>query len=110
MPTYGYECNDCKNAFETIQSIKDAPLTVCESCGGSLRKKIYPVGIAFKGAGFYVNDYADKKTTTSSESAPAPASPAPTSDATTTPATPVAAAPAPASTPAAAPAATTSSN
>ncbi len=57
MPTYGYECNSCKNQFEVFQSIKDEPLTICEDCGGTLRKRIYPVGIAFKGSGFYVNDY-----------------------------------------------------
>ena len=60
MPTYGYECLSCDSQFEVIQSIKDAPLTTCESCGGTLRKRIYPVGIAFKGSGFYVNDYAAK--------------------------------------------------
>ena len=60
MPTYGYECLSCDNKFEVIQSIKDDPLTTCESCGGTLRKRIYPVGIAFKGSGFYVNDYAPK--------------------------------------------------
>ena len=60
MPTYGYECLSCDNQFEIFQSIKDDPLKVCEACGGVLRKRIYPVGIAFKGSGFYVNDYAPK--------------------------------------------------
>ena len=60
MPTYGYECTACSNQFETFQSIKDDALTTCEACGGTLRKRIYPVGIAFKGSGFYVNDYAAK--------------------------------------------------
>lgn len=60
MPTYGYECTACENQFEVVQSIKDAALTTCESCGGTLRKRIYPVGIAFKGSGFYVNDYSAK--------------------------------------------------
>ena len=58
MPTYGYECKACEDQFEIFQSIKDDALTTCEKCGGSLRKRIYPVGIAFKGSGFYVNDYA----------------------------------------------------
>ena len=60
MPTYGYECTACTDKFETQQSIKDNPLTICEKCGGSLKKLIYPIGIAFKGSGFYVNDYAGK--------------------------------------------------
>ncbi len=60
MPTYGYECLGCGQQSEVFQSIKADPLTVCEDCGGTLRKRIYPVGIAFKGSGFYVNDYARK--------------------------------------------------
>ncbi len=60
MPTYGYECLSCDNQFEIFQSIKDDPLKVCDSCSGVLRKRIYPVGISFKGSGFYVNDYAPK--------------------------------------------------
>jgi putative FmdB family regulatory protein len=68
MPTYGYECTACNDQFEIVQSIKDDALTTCESCGGALRKKIYPVGIAFKGTGFYVNDYAAKPAGSSSSS------------------------------------------
>ncbi len=60
MPTYGYECLSCDNQFEINQSIKADALTTCDACGGTLRKRIYPVGIAFKGSGFYVNDYAPK--------------------------------------------------
>ncbi len=60
MPTYGYECLSCDNQFEINQSIKADALTTCDDCGGTLRKRIYPVGIAFKGSGFYVNDYAPK--------------------------------------------------
>ena len=60
MPTYGYECLSCDNQFEVFQSIKDDPLKTCEACGGTLRKRVYPVGISFKGSGFYVNDYAPK--------------------------------------------------
>ena len=60
MPTYGYECLSCDNQFEIFQSIKDDALTTCSECGGTLRKRIYPVGISFKGSGFYVNDYAAK--------------------------------------------------
>ena len=69
MPTYGYECLSCQNQFEIMQSIKDDALTVCDICGGTLRKRVYPVGIAFKGSGFYVNDYAPKSASSSSESA-----------------------------------------
>ena len=74
MPTYGYECLSCDNQFETFQSIKADALTTCEACGGSLRKRIYPVGISFKGSGFYVNDYAARPAEGSGgEAAAAPA-------------------------------------
>ncbi len=68
MPTYGYECLSCDNQFEIFQSIKDDALTACAECGGTLRKRIYPVGISFKGSGFYVNDYAAKPSGSSSAS------------------------------------------
>ena len=71
MPTYGYECLSCDNQFEISQSIKDDALTTCSECGGTLRKRIYPVGISFKGSGFYVNDYAAKPSGTSSSGEPA---------------------------------------
>jgi putative FmdB family regulatory protein len=72
MPTYGYKCTRCDNAFEIVQRITDPALSICEQCGGELRKKIFPVGIAFKGPGFYVNDYG--KSNGHSSAMPAPAS------------------------------------
>lgn len=58
MPTYGYECLECKEKFEIVQKITDSSLKTHDGCGGALRKLLYPVGIVFKGSGFYVNDYA----------------------------------------------------
>ncbi|MBL8048450.1 MAG: hypothetical protein JNJ45_07185 [Chthonomonas sp.] len=57
MPTYVYECSACKSTFEVEQRITADPLTACE-CGseGTVRRIIQPVGIAFKGGGFFVND------------------------------------------------------
>jgi putative FmdB family regulatory protein len=60
MPTYGYACKGCGNQFEVIQKITEPALTTCESCGGDLRRLLYPVGVVFKGSGFYVTDYRDK--------------------------------------------------
>ncbi len=57
MPTYGYGCRKCNAEFEVVQKITDEPLKVHEGCGGELRRLLYPVGIVFKGPGFYVNDY-----------------------------------------------------
>lgn len=56
MPTYEYLCVECGNRREVVQSFTDEPLTVCEVCEGRLRKVIYPVGIQFKGSGFYSTD------------------------------------------------------
>jgi len=60
VPTYGYECTRCRAQFEVQQRITDDPLTVHEGCGGTLKRLVYPVGIMFKGPGFYVNDYGAK--------------------------------------------------
>lgn len=56
MPTYEYRCESCGRTSEVVQSIHDAPLTMCEDCGGALRKVYAPVGIVFKGSGFYKTD------------------------------------------------------
>jgi putative FmdB family regulatory protein len=58
VPTYGYQCTLCNEEFEVMQRITEDPLRVHDGCGGSLRRLLYPVGVVFKGPGFYVNDYA----------------------------------------------------
>lgn len=57
MPTYGYRCGTCGHQFEIVQRISDEPLKVCPQCQGKLTKILYPVGISFKGSGFYTTDY-----------------------------------------------------
>ena len=57
MPTYGYRCGNCGHEFEIVQRISDEPLAVCPKCQGKLSKMLYPVGISFKGSGFYTTDY-----------------------------------------------------
>ena len=56
MPTYEYACTDCAERLEAVQKFSDDPLTVCPACGGRLRKVFSPVGIVFKGSGFYRTD------------------------------------------------------
>jgi putative FmdB family regulatory protein len=56
VPTYQYACTACDERLEAVQKFTDDPLTVCEVCGGSLRKVYSPVGIVFKGSGFYRTD------------------------------------------------------
>ncbi len=59
MPIYVYRCSACDSEFEVQQRIVEAPLTSCpEGHEGTVKRVIQPVGIAFKGSGFYVNDSA----------------------------------------------------
>ena len=57
MPIYGYRCTACGHELEVLQSMSAEPLKVCSECGGALRKLLYPVGVQFKGSGFYTTDY-----------------------------------------------------
>jgi len=56
VPTYQYTCTDCGEPVEAVQKFTDDPLSVCAACGGRLRKVFSPVGIVFKGSGFYRTD------------------------------------------------------
>jgi putative FmdB family regulatory protein len=56
MPTYEYACTSCGHHLEVVQSFSEEPLTVCPSCSGKLRKVFSPIGIVFKGSGFYKTD------------------------------------------------------
>jgi putative FmdB family regulatory protein len=56
VPTYQYLCTECGGQLEAVQKFTDEPLTVHEDCGGRLRKVFSPVGIVFKGSGFYKTD------------------------------------------------------
>ena len=61
MPVYTYECESCGERFEARQSFNDEPLTVCPTCEGKVYRVIQPVGIVFKGSGFYVTDSRGKQ-------------------------------------------------
>ena len=41
----------------------EAPLTDCPECEGHVQRVIQPVGIVFKGSGFYVTDNRSKSST-----------------------------------------------
>jgi putative FmdB family regulatory protein len=56
VPTYQYACTECGEQLEKVQKFSDDPLTVCPNCNGRLRKVFSPVGIVFKGSGFYRTD------------------------------------------------------
>jgi putative FmdB family regulatory protein len=63
VPTYLYACTDCGDRSEVVQKFTDDPLTVCSACGGKLRKVFSPVGIVFKGSGFYRTDSRSSSST-----------------------------------------------
>lgn len=66
MPVYTYRCESCGVRFERQQSFNDAPLTRCPECGKKgLQKVIGPVGIVFKGSGFYATDHRSPSGATS---------------------------------------------
>ena len=56
MPTYAYRCSACAHEFETVQTFSEDPLKFCPECGSPIRRVIFPVGIVFKGSGWYIND------------------------------------------------------
>lgn len=79
MPIYEYKCQQCGVQIEKRQSVSDEPLTTCEKCHGTLEKQWSLSGFQFKGAGWYVTDYAGKsgrtsasESTTSTETASKP--------------------------------------
>lgn len=58
MPIYTYRCEECGVQFDQTQRFSDAPLTRCPECGKKSLRKVYtPVGIVFKGSGFYATDH-----------------------------------------------------
>jgi len=58
MPIYTYRCDSCGVRFEKQQHYSDPPLTRCPECNQkTLRKVFLPVGIVFKGSGFYATDH-----------------------------------------------------
>ena len=57
MPTYTYQCDNCGVRFERRQKFSEKPLLICPECSKKKLRKIFtPVGIVFKGSGFYATD------------------------------------------------------
>ena len=72
MPLYEYQCGTCGVRFERRQHINDEPVKICPECGGDVRRLIQPVGIIFKGSGFYVTDNRAKSSTSGTKSTKKP--------------------------------------
>ena len=59
MPIYEYKCEN-GHVFDVMQKLSEDPLSSCVECGAPVRKVLHPVGISFKGSGFYSTDYSKK--------------------------------------------------
>jgi putative FmdB family regulatory protein len=55
VPRYEYKCNDCGKTFEVVHGVNEN-VNECRFCGGKVRRLFHPVGIVFKGSGFYSTD------------------------------------------------------
>jgi putative FmdB family regulatory protein len=71
---YAYRCTQCGHRFEKIQNFSAEPELVCPQCNGVLERPLTAPRLHFKGAGFYINDYAAKSAEPVAESAPVAAS------------------------------------
>jgi putative FmdB family regulatory protein len=94
VPTYDYQCDQCHRTFEVRQRITEDPLTLCEECGGPLRRLLSAAPFILKGEGWYVTDYpsesrkkaldSEKKSAPSAEqSSTSTSSPTPTTNTST---------------------------
>jgi putative FmdB family regulatory protein len=116
LPLYAYRCTQCGHRFEKIQNFSAEPEMECPKCHGLLERPLTAPRLHFKGAGWYVNDYAAKSSDSTSDSgsssestskdAKAPA--AKTESTTAAPASTSAPAPAPAAAPSSSTPSTTS--
>jgi putative FmdB family regulatory protein len=71
VPTYDYQCRSCGIVTEVIHPMAEDGPSVCEVCGGQLRRVLYPTGIIFKGSGFYSTDSRSGNTAASASTKPA---------------------------------------
>ncbi len=74
LPLYEYLCTQCGHRYEKIQKMNADPDTACPKCGAKVERPLTAPSLQFKGAGWYVNDYASKPAKSSSESGSATSS------------------------------------
>ena len=67
MPTYDYICNNCEKMYEYFQSMSDEPKKECPDCKKNTLRRVVSggTGLIFKGSGYYLTDYKNKKTQSS---------------------------------------------
>ena len=71
MPLYEYKCVKCGHRFEKIESMSASDIKKCPKCGAKAERQVSRSAIQFKGAGWYVTDYAGKKGDDGSSEKPA---------------------------------------
>jgi putative FmdB family regulatory protein len=57
VPIYSYICNSCEHEFELRQGFDASPEHDCPLCNKKARRTFHPVGVIYKGTGFYTTDY-----------------------------------------------------
>jgi putative FmdB family regulatory protein len=57
MPLFEYLCESCGRTLEAIQGVGEPPLSLCDRCGGPLKKLLSAPAVQFKGTGWHVSDY-----------------------------------------------------
>jgi len=76
MPIYAYKCESCGEVFDKLGKVGGNGKVKCMKCNSDTQRVFSPVGIIFKGSGFYSTDYksesksakvADNSSSTSSE-------------------------------------------
>lgn len=68
MPIYEYQCKSCGHHLEALQKISDEPLTTCPECNKeALAKKVSASAFKLTGSGWYVTDFKDQKSKSSTE-------------------------------------------
>ncbi|RJQ54155.1 MAG: hypothetical protein C4521_04700 [Actinobacteria bacterium] len=57
MPIYEYKCPSCGHQYEVMRKVSDSPDGHCPRCDTQGKRVFHPVGVIFKGSGFYTTDY-----------------------------------------------------
>src|SRR5438552_19010865 len=85
MPTYEYECLKCRRVFEVRQRISEPALTMCDVCGGEVRRLLSPAPFILKGGGWYVTDYPSEARKKAQESEKGATKASPSAEKSSTP-------------------------
>ena len=69
MPIYSYKCSNCEKVFDKFEKPGNCDKIACPECGSEALRIFSPVGIVFKGSGFYSTDYNSKSSKTAESGA-----------------------------------------